>query len=229
MAIGIIAGGGQGERVGSGVPKLEIEVLGRPLIVHTLSAFQEAGSIEEVIVTVPPGSLEKWHPAVFHRFGITKVRTVIAGGATRQESVFLGLKSLHKKVETVVIHDGARPLVSPEMIDSVCTMSMGEQGIIYGVPLTDTVKRVESGYVGETLDRHTLVAVQTPQAFLFEVIFEAHRRAVEEGFTGTDDSMLVERTGGRVRVVEGHPENVKVTYPEDIMRVEAVLQSRSVK
>lgn len=229
MAFGIIAGGGQGERIGSAIPKLEIEVLGLPLIIHTLHAFQNTDSIEEVVVTVPPGSLEKWHPSVFHRFGITKAKTVIAGGSTRQESVFLGLKSLPVKKGTVVIHDGARPLVRPEMIDSICDISTGEQGIIYAVPLTDTVKRINGAYVDETLDRKTLVAVQTPQAFQFETIFEAHRKAIEDRYVGTDDSVLIERMGGKVRVMEGEPENMKVTHPEDLSRVESILRTRSSK
>lgn len=227
MAYGVIAGGGRSERIGGLVPKLEIEILGKPLVVHTMKAFQEASSIAEVVVTMPSGSLEKWSPGEFQRFGISKVKAVIAGGATRQESVLLGLEYLEAAPdEIIVIHDGARPLVTPGMIDSICNLDESSHGLIYAVPVTDTVKAIEAGYVRSTLNRESLVAVQTPQAFRFEVILSAHRGAAQEGFTGTDDASLVERTGGTIRVLEGDRNNIKVTYSDDISMVESILKSR---
>jgi len=226
VVIGIVTAGGSGRRLGGGVPKLEVEVLGRPLLIHTLEAFQLAGSIEQIIVTVPPERLAHWTAARLRQEGIDKAMATVAGGATRQESVYLALEEIPHGVGTVVVHDGARPLVTPELIDAVSVVPGGVDGVITAVAVSDTVKEVESGLVMGTVDRERLIAVQTPQAFPLEVLRKAHRRALKDRFRGTDDAILVERLGGKVMVVEGSRENIKVTFPEDLERARSILIAR---
>lgn len=215
--------GGEGSRLGLDAPKLEVTVLGTPLILYPLRAFEDANSIELVVLTVPPERVDAWSVERLRREGIAKVVRTIAGGATRQESVRLALAELPAGAGTVVIHDGARPCVTPSLIEGVSVVPEGVAGVIAAVPVTDTVKEVDSGSVVKTLPRETLASVQTPQAFSLEDIRRAHEDASSSGFEGTDDASLIEWAGGKVLVVEGSRDNIKVTYYEDIARVEEIL------
>lgn len=226
MVIGVITAGGSGRRLGAGVPKFEVEVLGRPLVMYPLETFQRARSVDRLILTLPEQSMERWTAATLRELGITKAIRSIAGGDNRQESVFNALEAIGDDGEIVVVHDGARPLVAVDLIESVVSIPVGADGVIPVVPLADTVKEVESGKVVRTLDRTRLAAVQTPQAFRLEVLSAAYRRARADGFVGTDDSSLVERVGGTVVTVAGRRDNFKVTYPEDLESVEAALLLR---
>lgn len=226
MVFGIITAGGQGRRLARDTPKLEIEILGKPMVLYSLAAFQLAGSIDRIILTVPPERLSAWSVATLKAKGIDKMMATVAGGADRQDSVRHALEEIPEHRGAVVVHDGARPLVTPEMIDEVSSIPADANGVITAVKVTDTVKEVEADRVEGTFDRSRLMAVQTPQAFPLEVLRKAHRRALRDGFTGTDDASLVERIGGVVKVVEGSRENIKVTFPEDVNRVEAILIAR---
>ena len=226
MALGIIAAGGRGDRLRSETPKSEVELLGKPLLMHAVTAFQRANAIEGIVLVVPAERTGDWTVERLVEAGISTARSVVAGGATRQESVFNALGALAGAGEVVVVHDAARPAVTPEMIDAVCRIPAGADGVITATPVTDTVKQVDEGAVSKTLDRKILVAVQTPQAFKLDVLTRAHRLAAEAGFIGTDDASLVERMGGTVLVREGSRENIKVTFPGDLSRVEAILLDR---
>ncbi|MBU4386000.1 MAG: 2-C-methyl-D-erythritol 4-phosphate cytidylyltransferase [Actinobacteria bacterium] len=226
MALGIVAAGGYGERLESEVPKPEVELLGQPLLMYALTAFQGARSISGIIVVVPPGRLGVWPLERVRRAGISKAMSVVAGGATRQESVSNALGAIPEHEGIVVVHDAARPAVTPEMIDDASLIPPGADGVITAVPVTDTIKRVEDGVVERTIDRSRLAAVQTPQAFELKALRKAHRLASESGFTGTDDASLVERMGGKVLVRTGDRENIKVTFPGDIARAEAIILAR---
>ncbi len=227
MPIAVIAAAGSGDRLGGSVPKFEVELAGKPLVSYSLEAFQRARSVKGVVLVVPAASLDGWRPERLRELGFSNVYEVVAGGKTRQESVRLGLEHIKEDDPVVVVHDAARPLVTPEMIETVCDMPPGADGVICAVSLADTIKRVEDGVVAATLDRSRLVAVQTPQAFRLGVLKEAHRRALEAGFEATDDSGLVEMAGGTVVVVDGDRRNLKITVPRDLRLAEAWVRERS--
>lgn len=224
-AFAIVTSGGRGERMG-GVPKLDADLMGRPLIIHTLLAFEKAPSVTGVVLTVPEDRMGDWTVERLHREGAGKVTAVVAGGGTRQESVAAALERVPSDAPLVLVHDGARPLVTAALIEAACSIPEGFEGVVAAMPLTDTVKKVAQGEVQSTPDRSTLVAVQTPQCFRGEAIRNAHRLACESSFTATDDSSLVERAGGRVAIIEGSRDNFKVTWPEDIEKARLVLESR---
>jgi 2-C-methyl-D-erythritol 4-phosphate cytidylyltransferase len=175
---------------------------------------------------VPQRYLSEWQPERLLDRGFTKLGLTVAGGDTRQRSVFNALSSLADAKGVVVVHDGARPLVTPGLIDSVSVIPEGLVGLTTAVPVTDTIKLVEDDLIMRTLDRACLVAVQTPQAFRFDALREAHEKAASDGFLGTDDSSLVERLGGVVGVVAGSRQNLKVTYPEDLDAAAEILRNR---
>lgn len=222
----IVTSAGKGERLGDPVSKLEVELLSKPLILHTLLAFEQAHRISTVILTVPGDRLGDWTLERLHSSGAGKVRAVVAGGETRQDSVRRALEEVPDDADLIVIHDGARPLVTPFLIDSACSIPDGFDGVVAAIPVTDTVKKVRDASVQFTPERSTLVAVQTPQCFKSEAIKRAHRLAAESGFDATDDSSLVERAGGRVAIIEGSRENFKVTFPDDVLRARIVLEKR---
>ena len=144
--------------------------------------------------------------------------TVVAGGRTRQDSVWLALQAAPDDVEIIVVHDAVRPMITRRLVDTVVRAAAAEGAAICALPLTETVKRVRAERVEATLDRSELWAVQTPQAFRADLLREAHEKARRDGVVGTDDAMLVERLGHPVRVVRGLAENVKITTPEDLRR-----------
>jgi 2-C-methyl-D-erythritol 4-phosphate cytidylyltransferase len=229
VALAIIAAGGRGSRLGSSSPKFESELCGKPLVMYSLEAFQASESIEDIVLVVPGHRLDAWSAERLMGSGIGKAAATVAGGATRQQSVFRGLKALPSKSGLVVVHDAARPLVTADMIEAACDLPEGADGVITAYDVTDTIKVVHDGFVVSTPDRESLIAVQTPQAFRFEVLLQAHRAAEEERFAGTDDAVLVERIGGKVAVIPGSRDNVKVTYPEDLELAEAIIVERSAR
>lgn len=226
MAFALIAAAGTGDRLGGRACKFETDLAGRPLVMYSLDAFQEAACIEGIVLVVPEGREGSWHAGSLSGRGVTKALATVPGGATRQASVLEGLKALGDRQGVVVIHDAARPLVTPALIESVCAIPEGFSGMIAAAPVTDTVKEVADGAVSSTLARGRLVAAQTPQAFDLRELIEAHEDAARDGFEGTDDASLVERRGGRVGVVPGGRDNIKITYPEDLVMAEAMLAGR---
>jgi 2-C-methyl-D-erythritol 4-phosphate cytidylyltransferase len=226
VALAIIAAGGGGQRLGSASAKFQVPLLGKPMVYYSLRAFEEAPSIDSIVLVVPGAFVQEWSVRVLRESGTSKAATTVAGGATRQESVRLGLEAGGSPDGIVVVHDAARPLVTAEMIQAVCAIGDGLAGMITAVPVTDTIKRVEGGQVIETVERAGLYSAQTPQGFVLSALIEAHRDAARAGFEGTDDAMLVERCGGRVGVVAGSRDNIKVTYPADVATAEAALKGR---
>lgn len=212
---------GDGDR-GIGPGKLFLPLAGRPILRRTLDALQASPAIEAIWVAAPPGQAGLF-AARLHDWGLERV-SVIEGGESRQESVRRLVEALPASVEWVVVHDGARPLVDPALVDRVLAAALREGAAACGLPVHETVKRVgPDGLVVETVDRSGLWTVQTPQVFRRELLLEAHRRALADGVSGTDDAVLVERAGHPVRMVPGSPANVKVTTPDDLARAEAWL------
>lgn len=219
MWYAIILAGGSGSRMGAGCNKVLLTLGGEPVIQRSIRAFE--GLVDGVVLV----SREEDIPAMgamLAKSGLSAV--VVAGGATRQESVWNGLCALPEGVEHVLIHDGARCLVDAETIRR-CKASVEVHGTgVAAVPVVDTIKQVDAdGIVAATPDRSSLMAVQTPQGFRLPLIMEAHEAARQAGFTGTDDASLVERIGHPVRLTQGNRRNIKLTTPEDINMAEAFL------
>ena len=219
----VVAAGGTGRRMG-GVRKQYAELLGEPILLHSIRPFLAHSSIVSAVVALPPDDAAdppSWLTGLDERV------TVVAGGAERGESVHRGLQAVPDSVDVVLVHDAARPLVTTEVIDRALREAATGVGAVVGVPVTDTLKQVDATRrVVATPDRSVLWAAQTPQAFPRTLLLEAYERAEKEGFRATDDAALVERYGGNVVMVEGAPDNLKVTRPADLIVAEALLRAR---
>jgi len=215
----IVAAAGRGDRLGLDRPKAFAPLRGRPLLAESLERLEATGWVDAIVVAAPEGWEE---PAILlaEELGCGKVSSCVTGGATRAESVRLALTEVPEDAAVVLVHDAARPLVAEETVARVLApLGEGWDGAVPGLPLTDTVKRVRGDAVVETVPRDDLVAVQTPQAFVAPVL----RRAVAAGEDASDCAALVERAGGRVKVVPGDPRLLKVTDAADLERVERLL------
>ena len=224
----IVAAGGLGMRFGDPRGKQYVEICGLPVIDWSIDALDRSPSVGYVVVVCPERRVEETRAAV-RRLSPRVPVSFVPGGATRQESCLAGLDAVPEGFPIVAIHDGARPLVTPETIEAAIARVRDDAsvaGAICAHPSADTLKVVEDGVVVGTPDRPRYWAVQTPQVFRLEVALAAHRRAAREGFVGTDDASLVERMGERVVCVESPSDNMKVTVPEDRAFVEAILSGR---
>lgn len=212
----IIPVAGTGSRMGTDILKQYMNLGDRPVLAHTLTAFEKVDLVEAIILVTDPleeGYIKK---EIVERYNIKKPLYYAAGGRDRQESVANAL-SLIKDGDLVLIHDGVRPLVTPTVIEKTLQMADKYQAAATGMPVKDTIKNIsEDGFALSTPDRDRLWQIQTPQAFSLDLIKLAHKRAAEDGYRGTDDSSLVERLGYRVKLVEGGYYNIKITTPEDI-------------
>jgi 2-C-methyl-D-erythritol 4-phosphate cytidylyltransferase len=216
----VLAAAGRGERLGSDRPKAFARLGGRPLLAESLERLEESGWIDAIVIAAPP-EWEEPSILVAEEIAATKVSSAVTGGESRSESVRLALAEVPEDAAVVLVHDAARPLLSEAVIERVLApLSEGWDGVVPAMPLPDTVKRVDGDRVVETLRRDDLVAVQTPQAFLADVL----RRAVGGDISGaTDCASLVEAQGGRVKIVEGDPRLLKVTDATDLALVESWL------
>lgn len=230
MVSAIVVAGGAGERFGQAGGKQMIVVDGLPLLAHALLAFERCARVGEVVLVTHPDRVDEYRRETVEAASLKKVGAVVGGGMTRQESVANGLSAMSSAASIVAIHDGARPLVTPAVITSaidVLERSSDLDGVVVGHPSYDTMKVVGSdGVVIDTPDRSTLWVVQTPQVFRAARLRDAYEGASTAGFVGTDDASLVEWFGGRVGVVLGPRDNVKVTVAEDLAYVRAVLAAR---
>jgi len=217
----VLAAAGRGERLGSDRPKAFARLGGRPLLAESLERLEGSDWIDFIVIAAPA----EWEePAILlaEELGAAKVSSVVTGGASRSESVREAMAEVADDAAVVLVHDAARPLLPDEVIERVLApLSEGWDGAVPGLPLSDTVKRVEGDRVVETLSRGELAAVQTPQAFLTSILREALRDDVANA---SDCASLVEARGGRVKVVEGDRRLLKVTSPEDLAVVEAWLE-----
>ncbi len=221
----IIPAAGNSTRMAlGGRSKQFLELLGLPALVHTLRAFEQASRISEIILVGRAEDLPAMQACVREQ-GFGKVRAVVPGGKTRQESVALGLRRVSGEAAYLAIHDGARPLISPALIDLVVQDAHTHRASALGVPVKDTIKVVDGqGFVVDTPSRDTLWAVQTPQVFEKKLYQEAMKMAQEQHLDCTDDCQLVERLGERVHLCPGDYHNLKLTTPEDVFLAEAILQ-----
>jgi 2-C-methyl-D-erythritol 4-phosphate cytidylyltransferase len=219
----VVPAAGSGQRMG-GTSKPFLELCGEPVLMRALRPFLAHPGVREVVVSLPTVHAEsppEWLIEMDDRI------RVVEGGKTRRESVWAGLQALSDTIDVAVVHDGARPLVEPEVVGRCIELARNGLGGVAGVPAIDTIKEVDGdGNVVATPDRSRLWHAQTPQAFPLAMIMHAHRRAFTEDFRATDDAALVERGGGRVAMVEASGENLKITWPEDLEVGELVLSRR---
>ena len=225
MRIGLlITAGGSGVRFGQ--VKQFVVCDGKPLIVHTLACFHAlSDSISACVVTCHPDHVQTMrtvldaHPQPFPI-------QVVAGGASRADSVYQGVQAFGVDIDTLCIHDAVRPCVSPHLLDRLIAASSSHSAVIPGIPVTDTIKQVAQDQVQETLPRNSLIAVQTPQFFHKRLLEDIYQDMFDAGShldaMMTDESFIVEKAGHSVYVVSGEQSNIKVTYPDDLLRLNSI-------
>lgn len=226
--VAIVVAGGSGERLGLRGGKQLAIAMARPILSWTLKALDAAPEVGLLVVVCHPDRVEEYRSAAIDSLTLATPVVFVPGGTTRQASVALGLAAVPSDAEVVVVHDGARPLVTPALVaEALGALEESDAaGVVVGYPAIDTLKLVEGGRVLSTPDRSRFWAVQTPQVFRADELRAAHASALADGFVGTDDSSLVERAGGLVLLIEGPRDNIKVTVAEDLAFVEAALRFR---
>ena len=214
----VITAAGAGIRMGGDQAKQFMELGGRPLLAVTVERFELSPDIDGIVLVVPPDKVDYCRGEIVKKYDLIKVTKVVAGGERRQDSVRLGLEATEGHFPLVLIHDGVRPLVPPDLISRIVRAANQYRAVIPALAARETIKEAdEAGLVVKTHDRRTLWLVQTPQAFRYEHILEAHRLAFEQNWEEiTDDALLMERTGVPVKIIEGSEENVKITTPQDL-------------
>ncbi|MDR7240430.1 2-C-methyl-D-erythritol 4-phosphate cytidylyltransferase [Neobacillus drentensis] len=220
----ILPAAGQGKRMGAGKNKLLLELNGIPVLIHTLRVFEQDEACSGMILAIHPQD-EPEFKVLLARYNVTKVITFVPGGKERQDSIYNALK-LVKTNGIILVHDAARPFILKEHIHRLADIAEETGAAILGVPAKDTIKKVDGGVVVETVERSSLWAVQTPQAFRVLLLKEAYEQAEKDYFLGTDDASLVERLNYPVAMVEGDYDNIKLTTPEDLFFAEAILKKR---
>jgi len=225
----IVVAGGSGERLGREGGKQLAVVAGLPVLSWTVTALAENPEIDLIVVVAHPQRVGEYRQFAIEPLGLSTPLAFALGGESRQASVAAGLAEVPESVTVVLVQDGARPLLTSALVSHALTALRADPlaaGAVVGYPAVDTLKLAQDGCVASTPDRSRFWAVQTPQVFRAAALRQAYARAAAEGFVGTDDSSLVERDGGRVLLVEGPRDNIKVTVSEDLAVVEAVLRCR---
>ncbi len=223
----IVPAAGMGSRMNMSKNKLYINLDGKPVLYHTLKKFINNSFIEKVLVVLQDGETNHFKKNIFKLLGSkkSKIETVI-GGKTRKESVFNGLKAAPDQTDYIIIHDGARPLVTDETINNLIGCLEKEEAITTGVKVKDTTKiKDQNNYVVKTINRENLVTIQTPQAFEYELIKKAHQNKFFDQNI-TDDAYLIELMNKKVKIIEGSYENIKITTQIDLTIAEEILKSR---
>ena len=218
----VIVAAGSASRMG-GIDKVMAPLGGEPMILRTVRAFEACEAVKEIVIVTRKDLMG---PIMELCSGFTKIRSVVQGGSSRQESVKLGLLAFSKEVRLAAVHDGARPLVSGELIDKVIRAAHSYGAAAPAIPVKDTIKIFEGGFIAATPDRSTLRAVQTPQVIDRDLLLGALEKAEQEGTALTDDCSAVEHIGMRVRLVEGEERNLKVTTPLDLKIAELLLEEK---
>ncbi len=221
----LVPAAGSGTRLGGDIRKQYLELGDRPVLVHTLARLALQPQVTAIHLIVPEEDVVFCRSELVDAYHLEKIGSVISGGEERQDSVRKGLAACGADDQDVVlVHDGVRPFFPQEQIGPLSQLAAVEGAALLAVPAQDTIKEVFDGRVRTTLDRSLLWQVQTPQAFRCDRIREAHRRAYESGYAGTDDASLIEWCGWPVAVLHGHPHNIKITTPSDLALARALLE-----
>lgn len=216
----LVPAAGRGARMG-GIRKQYRQLGGEPLLVRTLHHFEASARVDHIVVAAPADDVSSL-AGMLREHDIHKLHTVVAGRASRQASVAAALEAAPEETDIVLVHDAVRPFVPEAGVDAVIDAAGREGAAALAVPVTDTLRRGDRGIFGESVDRDGLYHMQTPQAFRQAWLVEAHRDARSDGYEGTDDVALVQRTGRRVALVLGSPLNIKITTQEDWMLAETL-------
>jgi 2-C-methyl-D-erythritol 4-phosphate cytidylyltransferase len=224
--VAIVPAAGIGRRFGDKRNKPFENLNSKPLIIWALEILDSMAEISEIIPVLRETDLELGVD-LFEQYNISKIKRIAPGGRERQDSIFHGLSLIKNKRCKVMIHDGVRPLIEADIVKDVIGELNDYDGVVSGVPVKDTIKEVKAGTVEKTLARNKLWSIQTPQLFTYKSIYNAYTKAMREGYYATDDSALVERNGGRVKIVMGSYTNVKVTTPDDLVIAGILLKMRS--
>lgn len=212
----VIVAAGTGSRMNMGINKQFIKLEGKEIIAYTIEKFYNNSNIEDIVVVVKEDESEFFKKEILDKYNFKNIK-IAYGGKERQDSVYNGLKLLDKKCHVVLIHDGARPFVSDKIIDNCIEEAKNHKAVVVGVPVKDTIKVIDKDkYIVDTPNRSVLWAVQTPQTFDYNILIDSYKDAFKNGFYGTDDAMLVERIGYKVKMVEGSYNNIKITTQEDL-------------
>jgi 2-C-methyl-D-erythritol 4-phosphate cytidylyltransferase len=225
----IIVAAGKGVRMNEALRKQYLSLAGRPILSHTLLVFDGYSGLNEIFLVVPEEDLDFCYRHVLWPFTLQKKIRLIPGGPERQDSVYNGLLAITNRKSIVVIHDGVRPFVRPGHITACINGARHYGACAMGIPAYDTLKHVNDlGWIAKTIKRDAIWLVQTPQAFQYERIMLAHEKARKDGFFGTDDALLVERLGEKVKMIQGSRFNIKITTREDLVLAKAILQTESI-
>ena len=212
----VIVAAGTGSRMNMGINKQFIKLEGKEIIAYTIEKFYNNSNIEDIVVVVKEDESEFFKKEILDKYNFKNVK-IAYGGKERQDSVYNGLKLLDEKCDVVLIHDGARPFVSDKIIDKSIEEAKENKAIVVGVPVKDTIKVIDNDKnIVDTPNRSVLWAVQTPQTFDYNILIDAYKDAFKNKFYGTDDAMLVERIGYKVKMLEGSYNNIKITTQEDL-------------
>ncbi len=224
----IILAGGSGERFGHEGGKQLIDIAGKPILTRSAEAFDAVGDVGLIVIVCPEERTEEYLAKAIDPFPFVTPIVMAPAGSIRQESAFSGLELVPDEYEFVILHDGARPLITKDLIEHTINIVKGNidcDGAVVGHPSVDTLKVVENGVVMGTPDRSVFWNAQTPQIFRTNIYRRAHASALSDGFVGTDDSSLIERLGGTVLMVEGKRDNIKITVPEDYLLISAAIRA----
>ena len=212
----VIVAAGTGSRMNMGINKQFIKLEGKEIIAYTIEKFYNNSNIEDIVVVVKEDESEFFKKEILDKYNFKNVK-IAYGGKERQDSVYNGLKLLEEKCDVVLLHDGARPFVSDKIIDKSIEEAKEHKAIVVGVPVKDTIKVIDNDKnIVDTPNRSVLWAVQTPQTFDYNILIDAYKDAFKNKFYGTDDAMLVERIGYKVKMLEGSYNNIKITTQEDL-------------
>ncbi|HSK71429.1 MAG TPA: 2-C-methyl-D-erythritol 4-phosphate cytidylyltransferase [Pyrinomonadaceae bacterium] len=227
MNSAVIVAAGSGSRLQAEKPKQFLEIGGKPLIIHTLQRFEDCAAIDEIILVLPAGEIETFQQ-INEKYNIKKLAKITAGGKTRAESVFNGLKAVNSdKAGIIAVHDGARPLVSSEEISRTIEKAKETGAACLVAPVTDTIKEIADGKIIGTIDRLKLRRALTPQCFRFEILQKAFAQA-DLSEVATDECFLVEKLGYEISAVEGSARNIKITHREDLILAENLLKQTQI-
>jgi 2-C-methyl-D-erythritol 4-phosphate cytidylyltransferase len=226
MISAIIVAAGKGRRMNHPTRKQYLDLAGRPVLAHSVMVFDTCELIDKIFLVVPKDDIEYCQKNIVPLMELKNGLNLVSGGEQRQNSVYNGLQAIDKKTDTVVVHDGVRPFIRPDELES-CILGARKFGAcILGIPAGDTIKYVDkSGFIEETLARDSIWLAQTPQAFKYECIMRAHEAARRDGYTGSDDATLVERLGTGVKIIAGSKNNIKITLREDLVIARAMLDA----
>jgi 2-C-methyl-D-erythritol 4-phosphate cytidylyltransferase len=222
--LAIILAAGVGKRMGAATNKQFLLLDNKPIIVHTLQVFEDCRAVDGVYLVVNQKDLPAVQEEILETYRFNKVMKLVIGGRLRQDSVRNGLEAIEHPCDIVVIHDGARPFITPSFIEKGIFLMEMFDAIIPAIPVKDTIKVVsKEGFVVKTLERDSLWHVQTPQTFKYDVISNAYKNGITKKLYGYDDATFLEYSGKKVKVIEGSSYNIKITTPEDLVTARGIL------